>query len=131
MSIYTAAVCNLSIMSFWRVSNIDRNWCWMLYICYDFLMFSFNFFLNGEEMKKIITNIQHQFRYCQNDMIHTHKWIIKTYQNWSFRLELGDPQREGAQSATKDFKDDFSVIFAAILQFIWLGFAHKVASSVK
>jgi len=42
---------------------------------------------------------------------------------------LGDPQREGTQSATKDFKDDFSVIFAAILQFIWLGFAHKVASS--
>jgi len=42
---------------------------------------------------------------------------------------LGDPQREGAQSATKDFKDDFAVIFAAILQFISLGFARKVASS--
>jgi len=42
---------------------------------------------------------------------------------------LGDPQREGAQRATKDFKDDLAVIFAAILQFIWLGFAHKVASS--
>ena len=62
---------------------------------------------------------------------HIIKYLIKTYQNWSFRLELGDPQWEGAQSATKDFKDDFSVIFAAILQFIWLGFAHKVASSVK
>ena len=65
-------------------------------------------------------------------MMRTNNKILKTYQNWSFRLRLGDdPQREGAQSAKKDFKDDFAVIFAAILQFIRLGFAHKVASSVK
>ena len=87
-----------------------RNWCWILRnICYDFLMCSFNysklrnthfflmkkgtwtnkthFFSFLRRWKKIITNIQHQFRYLmtiRNDMIHTFVsiWIWKGEFKW-------------------------------------------------